>query len=88
MFEKKGLRQIVGEDAVLTQSNISEIYTHDWAHDKIGRCLTSFNIFLQRLIWIVRKIIWKIKTQTHLNVAVAVAAVVPVKVEGVVRLTP
>ena len=50
MFEKKGLRQIVGEDAVLTQSNISEIYTHDWAHDKIGRCLASFNIFLQRLI--------------------------------------
>ena len=33
------LRRIVGEDAVLTQSNISETYTHDWARDEVGRCL-------------------------------------------------
>ena len=33
------LRQIVGEDAVLTRSDISETYTHDWARDEIGRCL-------------------------------------------------
>ena len=31
------LRQIVGGDAVLTQSDISETYTHDWARDEIGR---------------------------------------------------
>ena len=33
------LRQIVGENAVLTQSNISETYTQDWARDEVGRCL-------------------------------------------------
>ena len=33
------LRQVVGEDAVLMQSNISETYTHDWARDEVGRCL-------------------------------------------------
>ena len=31
------LRQIVGEDAMLTQSDISETYTHDWALDEIGQ---------------------------------------------------
>ena len=34
------------------------------------------------------KILWKIKILTHLSVAVALAAVVLVRVEGVVRLTP
>ena len=33
------LRKIVGGDAVMTQSDISETYTHDWARDEIGRCL-------------------------------------------------
>ena len=39
-FEKflNELRQIIGEDAVLTQSNISETYTQDWARDEVGRC--------------------------------------------------
>ena len=30
------LRQIVGENAVLTQSNISETYTQDWARDELA----------------------------------------------------
>ena len=33
------LRQIVGENSVLIESDISETYTHDWARDEVGECL-------------------------------------------------